>query len=103
MNIRVHAYERAKKRYGINKKSLERIICRIYYKGLKHTDIRGSFRKYIDNKRERNGDKHVVRIYGDFIFIFHARTLITLYHIPRKFKKMRDIFANEKKIILEYR
>jgi hypothetical protein len=64
-----HAYKRAKKkRFGWNKKALNRMMTKAFWYGIKHSD-----------NEERN-----IRIYDETKYIFKHQELVTLYRIKNK-------------------
>ncbi len=87
-----HAYLRAKERLSLNKKSLDRLADVAYNKGIKHSDIKGQLKKYIDKLYFEYKTANNIRIYGEFIFLFSKNTLITLYQVPNEFRRMLKHF-----------
>lgn len=88
-----HAYERGKERLSLNKKAIDRLTKKAYLEGIKHVEIKGKARKYIDNihSQKKTIKQYIannIRIYGEVVFLFKNNTLITLYQLPNEFKKV---------------
>ena len=85
-----HAYEKGRERLSLNKKSLLKLTTTAFERGLKHTDLKASLKKYIDKLFFNNSGRSKnfnIRIYGEVLFIFDNERLITLYQIPSNLKK----------------
>ena len=78
-----------KERNGLNKKASQRLAEIAYEKGLKHKDLCGSIKRYIDKIYLSHWKGNEISIYGDKIYIFHNGICITLLPLPNKYK--RDI------------
>lgn len=90
MNVMItqHARLRAEKRLGLTKLAVNRIAQKAFDDGIPHTETRGSFRRYLEDRLvERNGRSiDAVMIYGDHIYLFAGLSLITIYFTPKEFK-----------------
>ena len=88
----VHARERLKERNGIPKSAIGRIIERAYTSGLKREDTKGQLRAYLDEQYRKNGGfGDELRVYGDYLYVFHENKLITVFTIPQKLRKFVKI------------
>ncbi len=82
-----HAYKRLKERNGWNKHSADRMVVKVYKKGIDLRDVPFECSQWameIGNNH-LNGD--IYKIYGDSIFVFDRKTLITVLNIPTKIMK----------------
>lgn len=82
-----HAYERGKERFGWSEKVLVKMMKKAFNDGIQHKNTKGTLQRYItklwfDYKHCNN-----VRIYGEVIFFFSDKKLITLYHLDPKLRK----------------
>lgn len=82
MIVTKHAKRRMKQRCGIGKKSAERMAKIVFDKGLKHSDLTGNLKRWVDSLYFRNRTANQIRLYGDTAYIFHNDTLITVIPIP---------------------
>ena len=82
MIVTKHAKRRMKQRCGIGKKSAERMAKIVFDKGLKHCDLNGNLKRWVDSLYFRNQTANQIRLYGDAAYIFHNNTLITVIPIP---------------------
>ena len=81
--ITKHAAERARKRAGLKRRSLERLTPRIFKKGLSLDNAKTKSDKYLLNKLKSDHGWPV--IYGGFIYIFLKSNIIKLVTIiPNK-------------------
>jgi hypothetical protein len=83
-----HAYQRAKERLSISKKSLDRLALTAYEKGIKQSDTAGQLKKYLDKLWFEHKTANNIRIYGEIIYLFCRNRLVTLFQIPPEFKKV---------------
>lgn len=84
-----HAYNRAKERLNLNRKSLERLVEKALKFGLKETEAKAKLKKYLEEQFKPYPDSHA-RIYGEVLFIFCGEScdkLVTLYQLPQELKK----------------
>lgn len=87
MRITKHAKERMKKRCGLNEKSSERLAKIAYERGLKHNDLTGNLKKWVDKQYFYNKTANQIRLYGDKAYIFQNEKLITVIQIPHNLVK----------------
>lgn len=84
----VHAKKRLRERSGIPKSATMKMTERAYEKGIKRTDAKGRLRVFLDEQYEKNGGfGNELRVYGDFLYIFHEMSLITVYAVPQDVRK----------------
>ena len=87
-NVTRHGNRRSRERLGIPKKAADRAAKKALDKGLKHKDVNGSLRRYMDYLYLRGGRAaNNMRLYGDHIYIFHDETLITVLNVPPEHRK----------------
>ena len=82
-----HASDKAKERLGWNRHTLERMLPKIYFQGAKNGDTKGRLKNFINDKVERHPDVNKIRIYGENIYFFSGRRLVTLYRLPTDYIK----------------
>lgn len=88
ISITNHAYEKAKERLSLTKKSLDKVAARALENGIGSKNFKlGSFKRYLDHLYFKYGSANNIKIYGDIIFLFSYETLITLYQMPNEYKK----------------
>lgn len=90
MVITKHAKQRMKQRCGLNEKSADRMAQIAYEKGLKHGDLTGNLKKWVDSLYFYNRNANQIRLYGDKAYIFHDTKLITVIQIPHNLVKEAD-------------
>lgn len=86
MVITNHAKLRMKKRCGLNKKSMERMATKALESGVRHKDTIGALNRWISGLYLQELNANNVRLYGEYAFLFHFDTLITVIEIPNRFK-----------------
>ena len=77
-----HAYRRLRERNGWNKKASNRMVSKIYETGLRKDDIKGYVRMWLKHLDSDNDREYVV--YGNYIYIFLDKNLLTAFPIPSK-------------------
>ncbi|MDR6548508.1 hypothetical protein J2810_004598 [Chryseobacterium rhizosphaerae] len=87
IEITHHAYKRAKERYQWPAKVLDKMAEKAYFNGIKHSQAKGSFKKYLDKLWHQHKHTNNIRIYGEDIYFFTGNLLITLYQLPNNMRK----------------
>lgn len=92
--VTTHAKKRLKERCGINKNSAECMAERAFTKGISFENASDTIKKYISSVFLKN-DKtcNNIRIYGNIVYIFDNRTLITVYPLPQIIHNEIEEFA----------
>ena len=85
MEITQHAYDRARERLGLNKKSFKKMVERALISGRKVNTFKGTIKKYLDKLSITYKTSPVV--YGEYILFFVGEKLITTYQLPSTLKK----------------
>jgi len=93
-----HGEDRGKNRMGLNKKATQRIADKAFSKGLKHSDFKGSFKRFLDGVYLRYGTANNMRIFNNEVFIFKGDVLITILDIPYRFHKVIKQVKNREEI-----
>lgn len=87
MIVTKHAKERMKERCGLKEKSVDRMAKIAYEKGLRHGDLTGNLKKWVDSLYFYDRRANQIRLYGDKAYIFHNEKLITVIQIPHNLVK----------------
>ena len=77
-----HAYLRMKERNGWNKKASERMAARIYLEGLRPEQVKGYLKGWINKKYSKNNQGNEFVLFGEMLYIFHGRTMLTVLPTP---------------------
>ena len=83
VSVTSHAKRRLKERCGVSKNSAMDMAERAFNKGISFENASTDLKKYISSvyiRHEKIGDN--IRIYGNMVYVFDNRTLITVYPIP---------------------
>lgn len=80
--ITKHAEERLKERFGIKRKSMQRIVNRVLERGLSHREAKGKVKNYMTELYLKHSRANNIHIYGSDVYIFRFETLITVLHLP---------------------
>ena len=89
--ISKHAYARMKERNGWGRKAAERMVQRVYREGLRPEQIKGYLKGWINKKYgySNNGDEYV--LYGEMLYIFNGRTMLTVIPTPSRSYLIREV------------
>lgn len=96
MIVTKHAKQRMKHRCGLKEKSSDRIAKIAYEKGLRHSDLTGNLKKWVDGLYFRNRSANQIRLYSDKAYIFTGDKLITVIQIPHNLVKEVDKLRRSK-------
>lgn len=83
----LHAQERAKERFHWNEPTLLKMMDLAFSRGFKHSDAKGTLRKFIDKLWFEYKSANNIRIYGEDIYFFAGNKLITLYRLDNNLIK----------------
>lgn len=92
--ITTHAQRRLKERAGMNKNTARKVAERAYCTGISFDNASSDIRQYI-SKVYMSHDKiaNNIRIYGNIVYIFDNRTLITVFQMPQELVKQIEDYA----------
>lgn len=82
-----HAIQRARERAGWGRRTLDRMLERIFYDGLGASDCRGFLGEYLAVVKARDVARFA-RVHGEFVFIFARErspdevALVTVLNLP---------------------
>lgn len=91
VHISEHAYIRMREKNGWNKKTANRMIDKIYSRGLRLDEVKGYKKKWMCHRMTNalKDDEYV--IYGDYVYIFQEQVLKTAFPLPCREQVMRHI------------
>jgi hypothetical protein len=98
VKITEHGDKRVRKRCGVPRKAVSRMAEKAFENGIKHSDTQGKLNKYMTLLFFKNTNANNIRIYGDKVYIFAGKTLITQLDLPNKLKKLA-IKCMERKVV----
>lgn len=81
-----HAYERLHERCGLSRKAAIRMAEKAFYTGMKHSDTKGQINRWITSLYFNNKNANNIRLYGNFVYIFCNKILVTVLEIPNNLK-----------------
>jgi len=87
MKVTEHAKNRMKERCGLNKKSKDRIVQKVFHEGIRHCETKGRLNKWVTSLWGRNKSANEIRLYGGKAYIFCGETLVTVLPIPPNLMK----------------
>ncbi|MGB3798558.1 MAG: hypothetical protein WA952_02015 [Lewinella sp.] len=77
-----HAYDRAKERLGLNRKALSKKLPKVIQDGLSAEDALGTLKYYLLSKQRESGAAGGAIVYGENVYIFNDRMLVTVFRLP---------------------
>jgi hypothetical protein len=96
MTVTYHAEERIKIRMGLGKSAFEKVATKALECGLKHKDVAGKLKRYLDKIYLDHGNANNMRIYNNKIFLFCGDILITVFDLPSEFRKTVEKIKKQK-------
>lgn len=85
-----HAAKRTKERVGLPKRVVWKNAERALSDGIKHGQTRGALRRYLDGLYFKRETANNIRVYCDYVYIFHNEMLITVFPLPKEYKRTAD-------------
>lgn len=80
-----HAYERARERLTWKKHTVDRMLEKVVTTGLSEKQVTGKLLVFMKSKRDRNEPSASNRIFGQHLFIFYDKTLVTIFRVPNRY------------------
>ena len=93
-----HAKQRTKERVGIPKRAAVKNANRALEKGIKHSETSGGLHRYVAALYWREQTANNIRIYGEYVYIFHDSTLITVFIPPQKYRKAANQLQKNREV-----
>lgn len=93
-----HGEKRTRKRLGINRSAVSKQVQKALDEGLFRDQAIGSLRKYLDDIHGQY-PASLMAVYNSAIYIFQSKKgkLITMYHLPGKYRKSAQAQSLTKK------
>lgn len=85
-----HAKDRTRQRVGLPKRVVEKNAERAFDEGIKHSEVSGSLKRFMDSLYLNGRLANNLRIYCGNVYLFKGRTLITVISLPEKYRKKVD-------------
>ncbi len=86
-----HGYERLKERNGWSKKTAKRMINKVYLNGKHPDELKGYLKQWFLNKGRYESEIDEYIVYGDYMYVFKNKVLITAYNIPCR-ERIKQIY-----------
>lgn len=83
-----HADMRLRKRMGLPRKAVDRMVAKALAEGAGHGDFSGSFRRYLDRVYLKERHANNMRVLGGYLYLFAGTSLITCWPIPPKYRNV---------------
>lgn len=102
MKLTRHAADRADERINWSHDVTQKMAEKALRFGLIHSDVSGSFNRYITKLYMAHGKANNVRVYGEHVYLFCGETLLTILPLPKKYKDAsRRVLEAMKAVSLE--
>lgn len=96
VKITKHGVKRTKERVGLSKKIADKNAQKALDLGVKHSETKGSLKKFMDALYLKYKNSNNTRIYNRKVYLFHGRVLITIINLPNKFSAAADKIQKRK-------
>lgn len=94
-----HGKKRIRERVGVGKsdKKINRAAKLALERGLKHSEVKGTLRRYLDRMYMQYNTGNNVRIYNSQVWVFQNSRLITVKPIPSRYQLKFQIYEKNNK------
>ena len=82
LKVTKHAKLRLKQRCGIKKRGARQAVKRVLQNGIPHSQTTGRLNKWMTGLYFRSKGANNILLYGDKVYIFRNKVLITVFPIP---------------------
>ena len=91
-----HGEQRVKDRLGLSKKLADKISQKALEHGIKHSETKGSLKRYIDALYLKHKKANNIRIYHRKVYLFKEEILITVLNLPNRYSAITDKLQKNK-------
>ena len=91
ISVTKHGAMRMRKRTGINKHAVERMATKVYEAGTRFADTKGRLHRYIESIDGPVNIGNELVVYGQFLYIFRERCLITVWPLPNNHRLSENV------------
>lgn len=85
-----HGSDRIRERVGLPKGCVIKNAERAFEKGLKHSELSGSLKRYVDKLYLEQKHANNIRLYCGSAYLFRGNVLITVIPLPGKYRKQEE-------------
>lgn len=96
VKITKHSVKRTKERVGLSKKLADKNAQKALDFGIKHSEAKGSLRKFMDALYLKYKNSNNTRVYNRKVYLFNNEVLITIINLPNKFSATADKIQKRK-------
>jgi hypothetical protein len=89
LDVSDHADQRVRKRMGLPRKAVERMVTSALTEGAARQQYSGSFRRYLDAVYWKEQSANNMRVHSGYLFLFAGSVLITCWVLPTKFRNTK--------------
>lgn len=93
-----HGGQRIKDRLGLSKKIADKVSQKALEYGLSHSELKGSFRRYVDGLYLKHKKANNIKIYHRKVYLFKEEVLITVLNLPNRFSTIADKLQRNKNL-----
>jgi hypothetical protein len=83
-----HAAERARKRCGLSRRSLERMAAKVLEHGLRQEQTSGRMWRFLNGKAIKYQSGNQNRVHGEHVWVIDNGKLVTVVPLPRDLRKL---------------
>lgn len=87
VTLTAHSKRRLNERMGVSKGHLQQVADKAYEKGISHKNLKGSLKYWVSRKWRKYKVADTMVIYGNCLFLFNKRSLITVLKVPEVYMK----------------
>lgn len=95
--ITQHATDRGRERMGLPSGAIERLAQRAWKKGLTLEETAGSLNRFLTHLYMTRMTANQMRVWNNQVWVFVGETLVTVFHLPRRFHPVAQKLLKRKK------
>ena len=97
--LTIHGGKRSKERCGLGKSASSRMADRALEQGLRHSEVAGSLRRFLDSLYLSHCNATNMRIWNKKVYLFRQNVLITIIDVPARYHKTIDKINEARQMI----
>lgn len=92
-----HAEERFRERVKLPRRVVTKRAALALERGITHAEATGPLRRYFDMLYSQDGAANNIRVYCGTVYIFYYDTLLTVFPLPQRLRKIAEKIQRRKK------
>lgn len=92
-----HAEDRFRERVKLPRRTVTKRAAHALERGITHAEATGPLRRYFDMLYQQSDSANNIRIYCNTVYVFYYDTLVTVFPLPQRLRKIAEKISRRKR------